>query len=301
MKKVLMDYCLTLNIDCVGIAPVGPYMELAERWSKRLKQGHITGFEEKDFNKRIDPKLTLESAQSIIVCLFPYFIGGSQAANLSKSSFATDYHIIAKNKLELIGEFLKTKIVNFEYKAFVDNGPLADRYLAYLAGLGYFGVNAHIINEKYGSYVFVGYLINNYAFEPDQPMDKTCIQCGDCVRACPGSAILGNFDINPLLCCSYITQKKGELSASEIEILGKSPLVYGCDICQDVCPHNAAVQCTSIAEFAENIKCHIAYEELQEISNKEFKRRYGNRGFSWRGKDILLRNFKYSKTSKDNI
>ena len=291
MKKELLNYCLSLNIEYAGIAPIGPYNELAERWNRRITQNHVTGFEEKDFNRRIDPTLTMENAKSIIVCLFPYFVGSNESSNLSKSSFSIDYHTIAKAKLEQIGEFLKEKNPQFEYKTFVDNGPLADRYLAYLAGLGYFGMNAHIITDKYGSYVFIGYIINNYAFEPDKPQDKTCIKCGACLRSCPGSAILGDFDINPLLCRSYITQKKGELTEQDIEILVKSPLVYGCDICQDVCPHNANTAHTPIVEFTENIKRNIEYEELEKISNKEFKRRYGNRTFAWRGKGILVRNF----------
>ncbi|HYE12343.1 MAG TPA: tRNA epoxyqueuosine(34) reductase QueG [Patescibacteria group bacterium] len=299
MKKELIDFCLSLDIEYVGIAPTGPYHELAEIWSKRVCQNHITGFEERDFNRRIDAKLTLENVQSVIVCLFPYFVGNNENANLSKSSFSIDYHTIAKAKLEKIGEFLKQRDPQFEYKAFVDNGPLVDRYLAHLAGLGYFGVNGHIITDKYGSYVFIGYIINNYPFEPDKPQDRTCIKCGACVRSCPGCAILGDFDINPLRCRSYITQKKGELTEQDIEILCKSPLVYGCDICQDVCPHNADVKHTPIKEFRENIKRNIEYSELQEISNKEFLRRYKNRAFSWRGKSMLIRNFELIEKFKN--
>ena len=292
MKNELMKYCLSLNIEYVGIAPIGPYEELAKRWGRRILENHVTGFEAKNFDRRIDPKLTMENAKSIIVCLFPYFVGSDDAANLSKSSFSIDYHIIVKDKLEQIGSFLKEKNLKFEYKTFVDNGPLVDRYLAYLAGLGYFGINGHIITDKYGSYVFIGYIINNYDFEVDKPQEKTCMQCGECIRSCPGCAILGDFDINPLLCRSYITQKKGELTELDVEILNKSPLIYGCDICQDVCPHNHQVSHTPITQFAENIKTNIEYEELNEISNKAFLRRYKNRAFSWRGKSMLLRNFK---------
>lgn len=291
MKKQLIDFCLSLNIEYVGIAPVGPYEELAERWSKRLELDQITGFEEKDFLKRIDARQTMDNAQSVIVCLFPYFTGSNDETNLSKSSFSTDYHRIVKSKLEQIGSFLEKHIPGFQYNAFVDNGPLSDRYMAYLAGLGYFGINSHIINDQYGSYVFIGYLINNYAFEIDQPVDKTCMQCCSCVGCCPGCAIPGNFDINPLRCRSYITQKKGELSEQDIDILSKSPLVFGCDICQDVCPHNKDISKTPIKEFKENLVLHLDHKELQAASNKEFLRKYGDRAFSWRGKGILMRNF----------
>lgn len=295
LKHILKNFCSNIQIEYVGIAPVGPYIELAERWSNRQLQGLITGFEERDFNRRIDARLTLDSAQSVIVCLFPYFTGSNENANLSKSSFSLDYHTILKNKLEQIGEFLKEMIPQFEYKAYVDNGPLVDRYLAYLSGLGYFGINSHIITDKYGSYVFIGYIINNFAFEPDEPQNRSCVKCGACVSSCPGCAIPGDFDINPLRCRSYITQKKGELTEQEIEILKKTPLIFGCDICQDVCPHNHKIEKTPIKEFTENIKCNIDYQELLEISNKEFIRRYKNRAFSWRGKSLLIRNYEIIK------
>lgn len=291
MKNKLKEFCQSIDIEYAGIAPIGPYNQLAERWKQRIEQNHITGFEEKEFKRRINARHTMDNAKSVIVCLFPYFSGNNEDANLSKSSFTIDYHHIVKNKLEQIGAFLKNEIANFEYMSYVDNGPLADRYLAYLAGLGYFGVNSHIITDKYGSYVFIGYIINNYPFEPDQPLEQTCMQCGKCIRSCPGCAIPGNFDINPLLCRSYITQKKGELSQLEEEILGKSPLIFGCDICQDVCPHNQGIEYTPIKEFKENVISSINYQELHEISNKEFLRRYGDRAFSWRGRGLLLRNF----------
>lgn len=291
MKNDLKKFCLSLGIEYVGIAHPGPYHELKEIWANRISKGYYTGFEEKDFAKRIDPRLTLQNAKSIIVCLFPYFIGHHTDANLSKSSFSMDYHSIVKNKLVQIGEYLKSSRKDFQYKAYVDNGPLADRYLAYLSGIGFFGINSHIITDKYGSYVFIGYIINNYPFEFDKPLERTCLQCGACLRACPGCAILGNFDINPLLCRSYITQKKEDLSPQEENILKKHRLVFGCDICQDVCPHNSGISHTQMKEFMENIKHSVEYKELREISNKEFLRRYKDRAFSWRGRKMLIRNF----------
>lgn len=291
MKTALKEFCSTLNIKYVGIAPTGPYDDLTEIWKKRIAEGKITGFEEKDFEKRIDSRHTLKDAKSIIVCLFPYYMEDDKETNLSNSTFSIDYHFIVKEKLLQIADYLSHHINNFQYKAFVDNGPLVERYLAYGAGLGYFGMNSHIINDEYGSYVFIGYIINNYLFDIDEPLKRTCIKCGACIKSCPGNAIKGDFDINPLLCRSYLTQKKEKLSKREEEIIKKHPLVYGCDICQQVCPHNKDIKITNMDEFKENSKKSIDYQELLEISNKEFKRRYGDRAFSWRGKKLLERNF----------
>ncbi|NLK21635.1 MAG: tRNA epoxyqueuosine(34) reductase QueG [Epulopiscium sp.] len=291
MKNNLKRFCLSIGIECVGIASSGPYYDLKKILEKRVEVGYNTEFENKELQKRICPSLTLEGAKSVIVCLFPYYVGNREDANISKYTYGLDYHKIVEGKLKQIGIFLDNIIENFEYKAYVDSGPLVDRYLAYKAGLGFYGVNSHLITDKYGSYVFIGYIINNYPFKPDEPMEKTCIQCRRCIKACPGSAIPGDFTINPFKCRSYISQKKVELSERDKEILKKDKLLFGCDICQDVCPHNKSISMTNMDEFKDNLLTFLSYDEISNISNKEFMRRYKDRAFSWRGKKTILRNF----------
>ena len=132
--------------------------------------------------------------------------------------------------------------------------------------------------------------MNNYEFHADEPLPKTCIKCNKCVKYCPGNAILGNYELNPKRCLSYITQKKEELSEEERNLLKDNKKIFGCDICQDICPHNNNIQKTNIIEFIDNQITNLNYEEINNISNKEFKRRYGDRAFSWRGKKIIQRN-----------
>lgn len=225
MKDLLISFCRSIGIEYVGIAPVEPFQDYAEIWRSKLAKGHITGLEEKDFDRRVDPRLTMETAKSAIVCLFPYYTGENQSANLSSSAHSIDYHILVKHKLELIGLHLQSLIEGFQFMSFVDNGPLSDRHLAYLAGLGFIGLNSNLINAKYGSYVFIGYILNNYDFLPDQPQNSKCIGCKQCIEKCPGNALTGDCGINPLLCRSYITQKKGELLENEIAILSKGDLL----------------------------------------------------------------------------
>ncbi len=290
MKEELKRFCNSINIEHVGIAPADPYLDFERIWRRQIEKGNVSGLEEKEIEKRVYPKLTLNDAKSVIVCLFPYYTGSVEEANLSKYTYSLDYHLVIKEKLEAIAAFLEEKIEGFAYKAFVDSGPFSDRYLAYRAGLGFWGINNHIITDQYGSYVFIGYILNNYPFEEDAPQDKTCYQCFSCVKSCPGQCILGDFTINPLKCRSYITQKKGELTAEERAIVKNSPLIWGCDVCQDVCPHNEKVEKTIIEEFNKDLKYTLQHEELKQISNKEFLRRYGDRSFSWRGKGVLERN-----------
>lgn len=292
-KEKLLNYCRSLNIEYAGIAPKGPYLELEKIIRSKQEKDQYSEFEERCIDKRIDPRLALEDVQSVIVCLFPYYTGQRPGSNLASYTYGLDYHITVKEKLEQIGAFLAKEIPGFQYRAFTDTGPLVDRYMAYLAGLGFYGRNNHIINHEYGSYVFIGYLLVNHPFPVDKPLTDSCLQCGCCIAACPGQAIIKDFTIDAKRCRSYLTQKKGDLTAAEIHIIQKNKLVFGCDICQEVCPHNQKVGVTPLDEFRENIISELSYEELAAISNKEFMRRYGKRAFSWRGRKLIVRNFEY--------
>ena len=289
-KEKLKEFCSSIGLKCVGIAGVGPYYDLEKIIKQKLSNGYFTGMEEEIIEKRVNPRLIMENAKSIIVCAFPYYVDEMEESNLSKYCYGEDYHIVAKKYLQKICDFLEEEINNFEYKFFVDNGPLVDRYLAYQSGIGYFGINNNIITDEYGSYIFIGYIVNNYEFYTDNPLPKTCIKCNKCVKYCPGNAILGNFELNPRRCLSYITQKKDDLSEEEINLIKENKMVFGCDICQEVCPHNKGISITNIEEFKTNLITKLDYNEINDISNKEFKRRYGNRAFSWRGKKIIQRN-----------
>ena len=291
MKAWLKQYGSKLNIEHIGIAPAKTYKQLEKILYARSKAVYYKMFDEQKIKTMTQPQLTLSDAKSVIVCLFPYFTGHNDQANISKYTYGLDYHQVIKEKLTQLGEFLQIHINDFQYQAFTDTGPLVDRYVAYLAGLGYRGINTHMITDYYGSYFFIGYMICNYPFELDLPLEKTCVRCGKCIEACPGNAILGDFSINSLKCLSYITQKRKMLLEEEIVLLKKHHLVYGCDICQDVCPHNQNVPITHIQAFRENLLYRLDHEKICGMSNKEFKRMYGDRAFSWVGKKVICRNF----------
>jgi len=293
MNELLQRICRLLGIEHAGIAPIGPYITLKERLETRIDKGYYTEFEEPCIAKRIDPKLTMEDTQSVIVCLFPYYTGQELGSNIATYAYGLDYHRIVKDKLEQIGEQLAVIIPDFHYQTFVDTGPLVDRYMAYLSGIGFYGINGHIITDQYGSYVLIGYILTNYPFESGKPLQRTCMQCNRCITACPGEAIIGDFTIDPRRCRSYLSQKKGELTIEEKRIMKKSNLIFGCDICQQVCPHNGQGTVTAMREFQEHRMPYLDDQELTAISNKEFIRRYGNRAFSWRGRKLLVRNSEY--------
>lgn len=289
-KKEIKKLFQERGLDTIGIAPIGPYEELRKILEYKVKENLITGMEEPDIEKRINPKLIMEDAQSIIVCAFPYYVQNEYQSNISQYCYGVDYHLVIRDKLNNICEEIKANDKNFKYEVFADNGPLVDRYLAYLSGVGYYGINNNIITDKYGSYVFIGYIVNNYDIESDNPMNKTCMNCNKCVNYCPGNALEGNYQMNPKKCVSFITQKKDDLTAEEIEKMKKNKSVFGCDICQKVCPHNKGICESNIEEFTTNLITNLDEEEINNISNKEFRRRYKDRAFSWRGRKIIKRN-----------
>lgn len=239
---------------------------------------------EPDVQKRINPFLIMEDAQTIIACICSYYCG-NHAGNISKYARGTDYHFVMKDKLSKICAVLERN--GYKAQMFSDNGVLNDRYIAVRAGLGFIGRNGFLINDRFGTYTFIGYIITDCQIEPNEYARKSCINCKRCINACPTGA-LGENGTDGYKCLSYITQKKGALTDEEKQLIRASGCAWGCDICQDVCPHNSHIELTDIDEFKENI---IDVLEIDEnISNKEFKRIYADRAFSWRGKAPILRN-----------
>ncbi len=220
------------------------------------------------------------------VCLFPYFTGKKNMGNLSMYAYGKDYHAICADFLLKIADFIKEHFPSAKTEIHVDKGEGNDKEAAYLAGLGFYGKNTLLINETFGSFVFIGYVETDVILPPDSPLSAKCLGCGKCEKACPGGA-LKDGKLDETKCASHISQKKGELSKEETEILKKSGLIWGCDTCQTVCPHNAATKITPIRAFSEN---HIYSLSYQDETNKEFLELYKDRAFSWRGKSVINRN-----------
>ena len=223
---------------------------------------------------------------SKIVCLFPYYTGYHDMGNLSMYTYSYDYHEIVGTYLTKIADYIKTLSPDAACHIHVDKGEGNDKEAAFSAGLGFLGKNSLLIHELFGSFVFIGYVETNLVLPPDTPLARSCIGCGECARHCPGGAIQ-NGKINAEKCASAISQKRGVLSVDEENTLLKSGYIWGCDICQTVCPHNTGAKKTPLPEFYQDLMFSIL--DLS-ASNKAFAAQYGNRAFSWRGKAVLKRN-----------
>lgn len=220
-----------------------------------------------------------------VVMLFPYYSGRDEKGNISFYTYSEDYHITVKKYLDKVAAFIKS-LGEYKAEVYVDVSPYNDVELAYNAGLGVVGKNKLLINDKYGSLCFIGYVITDMPLEESAPVNGGCLNCNKCVKSCPTGA-LRNYDFS--ICLSEITQKKSELTEIEKQTIKENGSAFGCDICQIVCPMNN-FKITKIAEFKNNLVTYIKKSDFENLSNKEFKEKYGNRAFSWRGKKVLIRN-----------
>ena len=284
MKYInLQEICKELNIYEFGVAS----WPLPENAKSILYESNPCPFTAANVEERL-LGTSLFTPKSAIVCLFPYYVEHKDPSNLSRYTWATDYHLVINEYLKKLIEKLQIINTDAQFSIHCDTSPLADRYMAYLAGLGFYGKNNCFISPKWGSYVVIGTILTTLELEPNTPLNQSCMGCNRCITACLGQC-LGHDEFKYETCKSYLTQKKGELTPEEEHIIAKTTLVFGCDVCQEVCPHNQGIPTTPIPEF-QQVDPHIDIKELEMLTNKEFKAKYGHRAFSWRGKKILMRN-----------
>lgn len=234
-----------------------------------------------------------ENAESVIVYLFPYYLGEEyyKDINVSKYAVPDDYHITALSYLKEASRILKEQYPDFEFVPFCDNSPINEVKAAVLSGLGVRGENALLINEKYGSFCFIGEIVTNKHFEANEYKERSCLKCMRCKTLCPMNA-LKTGSVEKSVCLSDITQKKSELSGFESEKIAESGCAWGCDICQDVCPMNKNIPPTPVREFYLTAKAHRNIGENIE-----------NTAFSWRGEKVINRNLEilYCQEEKNNL
>lgn len=225
-----------------------------------------------------------QDAASVLVCLFPYYTGEHKERNISRYAMVTDYHMIAGEYLKRFCEALREVFPQNQFEPFTDNSPIREVSAAFHAGLGRRGKNGLILHPKYGSYVFIGEVVTDLVLQPDQPLNPgECIGCGKCQNVCPQGALQSDGSVCLERCRSHITQKKGELTDWEIGQIQDGRLIWGCDICNDVCPMNQEAKVlTPVPEFLESA---VAVLDAQ-IAERLLK----TRAYNYRGKKTILRN-----------
>lgn len=222
--------------------------------------------------------------KSVIIFLVPYYSG--ECVNISRYAASRDYHLYLREITAKLSLFLEGEISQIKSKGYGDHSPIDERDAAAKCALGIIGDNGLLINEKYGSYVFIGELITNAEAELFGKFShcdvKYCEHCGACQRACPTEKLSNSKKE----CLSAITQKRGGLTESEKRLMRKSGTVWGCDVCQESCPHNNSPILTPIKFFSEDKITELTHELLAKMSEEEFS----SRAFAWRGRKVIERN-----------
>lgn len=218
--------------------------------------------------------------QCALAMVFPYCNKSAFCGNISAYCAVADYHIVVGEQLKSICRQLKEIYPQYRFVPFVDASPVDEVDMCVKAGLGVRGRNSLLITPWWGSFVFIGEILTDMPMECVCREEKGCIGCGRCERACPGGALSGGR-VNRDRCASAISQKKGRLSDEETAILKKSGCVFGCDICQTVCPMNKGKEC------GENM---FSGDIISTITRENVENLYKKRAFGFRGLKVLQRN-----------
>ena len=290
-SKLVKDIAQAVGFDACGISETEVDKDTIESLKSWIAAERNAGmsYMERNIDVRSDLGLLVEGAKSVISVLYSYNTDEKldrDDIKIAKYALGRDYHFVLKEKLNRMLEEIKKVCPEADGRAFVDSAPLFERYFAQKSGLGFFGKNRCIINSKLGSFVFIGELIVNFKTDYDQPLNQTCLGCNACIKACPTKAL--SFDgINATKCISYQTIEKKNGIDDDVR-QAKGNRIYGCDTCQDCCPHNFSAPKKSNIILPE-IKS-FSPEELERMSNHQFQKKFANTALLRAGRKKILEN-----------
>lgn len=293
MKKLTNQIVTSLakefGFDLVGFAKAEPLIEETQKLEKWIDKGYqaTMGYMEKNIHKRKDVTEILPGAKSVISLAVNYYTDHQYSNDISKGktclttgkvsryAWGKDYHLIIWEMLSDFEAKLKELDPDFESISYVDTGPVMDKVWAVRSGLGWMGKHTNIINKEIGSWIFLANIITNYEFEYSEIITDHCGSCTACIDACPTNAIVDEYVVDSNKCISFLTiENKGEISP---KFKGKfDNWIFGCDICQDVCPWNIKfANQTAVKDFHPiEGKTEIEIDEILNMDEEDFKTRF---------------------------
>lgn len=299
LKAEIKAAAAELGIDDIGFTTAEPFLYLKNILQEHRDNGYESGFEEPDLDKRTVPALQSgEQPLSIIAIAVAYpskmedppkSEPGARRGILARASWGQDYHHVLREALAKLESFIRQRVPDAVLESMVDTGALVDRAVAERAGIGFSAKNCAIISPKWGSWIYLGEMVTNLPLPPDQPVEEGCGDCTKCIDACPTGALVGPGQLNAQACISFLTQTKGFLSDHYMTKIGNR--LYGCDTCQIVCPHNRGKNWNHRPQLLpdpEVVKPLLM--PILDLSNREFKEKFGSSSAAWRGKKPIQRN-----------
>lgn len=301
-SQLIKDEAKKLGFMFCGIAKAEFLEEEAprlEKWLNNNMHGEMQ-YMENHFDKRLDPRLLVDGAKSVISLALNYYTDSTQldplAPKISKYAYGLDYHNVIKDKLKQLLQIINDKIGEVGGRAFVDSAPVLDKAWAKKSGLGWVGKNTNLINKQSGSFFFLAELIIDLELEYDiEPTADHCGTCTRCIDACPTEAIVGPYIVDGSRCISYLTiELKNEIPQ---EFKGKMDnWIFGCDICQDVCPWNKFSALHNEPSFQPHPELlGLNSKDLEDITEDVFQKVFKNSAVKRTKFNGLKRNIDFLK------
>jgi len=296
----IKDKAMDLGFDLIGVSPIDSFPEnqLYKEWLNKGFSGEMT-YLERNPEKREDIQNILPGAKSVISCAmnyntdYPYSIEHADNTKgwISRYAWGDDYHDTIKDKLQILMNYMCSESSDeINSKLYVDTGPVLERAYGKYAGVGWVGKNTCLINQEIGSWIFLGEIITNIELEYDAPVPDRCGTCTRCIDACPTDAIIEPYILDSRLCISYLTiELKDKIPYELREEIQNN--IYGCDICQDVCPWNKRAHISDKTEFEPregSLNPDLSY--LSSLSVDEFRKQFKGSPIKRTKRRGLLRN-----------
>lgn len=299
LTQLIKSKALDLGFSEVGIARVVTLAEEGTHLQEWLRRGYHASMRwmERNLEKRIDPRKVLQNAKSIVCVALNYYSSEKHSKNsgsgkISRYAWGDDYHGVLSERLKALMEFITIQMPVAKGKIYVDTGPVMDKSWAVQAGIGWLGKHTNVINRKVGSWILLGEIILDIELDYDYPITDFCGTCTACIEACPTGAIVEPYVLDSNLCISYLTiEHRGDLPKRLVPKFDN--WIFGCDICQEVCPWNRFQKETKEAAFrprSKNITPSLV--ELCDLNQEEFNRRFQRSALQRIKRDGLVRNAK---------
>lgn len=282
-SAIVRKIALEKGFDLVGIAAAAPLGEEADRLRDWLSRGYQASMSwmGKNLDKRTDPAKILDGARSVISLGKNYytpFVHGESSAKISRYAWGDDYHIVIDRMLKKLTDAFRERFPGKKFIYYCDTGPVMDKPWAQRAGIGWIGKHTNIINRRKGSWIFLSEVITDLECEYDAPATDHCGSCRACIEACPTDAIVEPYVVDSNKCISFLTIENRDDHIASRLVPKLENWVFGCDICQDVCPWNSkfsnATDEPAFSPRAENM--NLNPDDIHLMTREEFDKRFGH-------------------------